>query len=150
MKGFETHSELGPHPHAESMALYARDAMETEEPWLRWQLQTLTGLWVDCTAHPAWHQRLKYRRKPVARTHMVNGFEVPAPPAAPPRVGESYYAVAPDAPLFFRIHSWTGGPCCLRLWERGLVFMTEGDAPANSKAMCGIDPYAVENPNEGL
>src|SRR5699024_3213762 len=68
------------HPHADNMALYVEDARETPKPWLRWQLRyKLGGKWEDCYTHPDWSPFWEYRRKPAIKTHVVNGFEVPAP-----------------------------------------------------------------------
>lgn len=51
-----------PHPHAALMALYAQDAAETAEPWLRWQWLATAELWNDCMEHPAWFEHEQYRR----------------------------------------------------------------------------------------
>lgn len=53
------------HPHAELMAQYAQDAMETDKPWERWQCHwgQRTG-WDDVEDNPSWCKSTQYRRKP--------------------------------------------------------------------------------------
>jgi hypothetical protein len=46
------------------MALYAQDAMETDKPWERWQVQTAKH-WHDMRGNPEWIAELDYRRKPL-------------------------------------------------------------------------------------
>lgn len=53
------------HPHAELMALYAKDATETSKPWERWEwFNVPANSWVLCKRNPAWMKGQKYRRKP--------------------------------------------------------------------------------------
>jgi hypothetical protein len=53
-----------PHKHAKLMALYAKDAAETDKPWERWQiLSEGQGCWVDAFTTPTWHDHNQYRRK---------------------------------------------------------------------------------------
>src|SRR5699024_839428 len=101
MKDFETH------PHAKNMLLYARDATESRKPWIRWQFRPdISGLWLDCFTHPRWHKDLEYRRK--IKTHVVNGFEVPAPEGKPPPLGGYYYVADPTADYFCEKIMWDG------------------------------------------
>lgn len=53
-----------PHPHAKLMALYARDAAETDAPWKRWEKRTKSSCWFQLYTHPIWNAYLEYRRKP--------------------------------------------------------------------------------------
>lgn len=56
------------HPHAELMALYAKDATETNEPWKLWEwFNVPTNSWVLCKRNPTWIKGQKYRRKPERR-----------------------------------------------------------------------------------
>lgn len=54
---------MAAHPHAELMALYAKDATETDEPWELWSFNKGYG-WEDLYTHPKWTIQHKYRRKP--------------------------------------------------------------------------------------
>ncbi|MDQ3160266.1 MAG: hypothetical protein M3Q51_04485 [Pseudomonadota bacterium] len=69
---------MSAHPHAELMALYAEDARETAEPWLRWQhrLKHANQGWEDCAAHHSmWDTAFDYRRKPTPPRQCVVGKE---------------------------------------------------------------------------
>ena len=53
------------HPHAELMALYAKDAAETDKPWERWEwFDPFLNQWSSLNSFPSWAPRIKYRRKP--------------------------------------------------------------------------------------
>lgn len=61
------------HKHAELMAQYALDAMETNEPWLRWQFYSKAfGRWIDCSVvAPSWYEQTEYRRKPQTKNMTI-------------------------------------------------------------------------------
>ena len=77
------------HVHAEVMALYAQDAMETERPWERWELLAPGRDWKPCEGHLSWNTAIKYRRKTI--TIHINGFEVPEPCREPLEGVTHYY-----------------------------------------------------------
>lgn len=53
------------HIHAELMAQYAQDALETDMPWSRWETFNRTfNTWTPCVRSPEWNISSKYRRKP--------------------------------------------------------------------------------------
>lgn len=54
------------HIHAELMAKYAADAMETDKPWERWEFcGPLTNGWMPLPEHSqTFHKCTQYRRKP--------------------------------------------------------------------------------------
>jgi len=56
------------HMHAEAMAAYAADAMQTDEPWTRWEACAPIGSWYGLKSHPAWADDHQYRRKPKQHT----------------------------------------------------------------------------------
>jgi hypothetical protein len=47
------------------MALYAKDAEETDKPWERWEEHIPHGSkrWLPCTDTPSWSDSLEYRQK---------------------------------------------------------------------------------------
>jgi hypothetical protein len=45
------------------MAAYAADAMQTDEPYQRWETSAPYGSWYDLKSHPAWSDDHRYRRK---------------------------------------------------------------------------------------
>ena len=55
------------HRHAELMMEYAKDAMETNKPWERWEVwtgKTQRRPWTPLSDHPIWLEEAAYRRKP--------------------------------------------------------------------------------------
>jgi hypothetical protein len=50
------------HVRAELMMEYAKDAMETDTPWERWEFRNMKGEWVSLSQHPAWQTDLEYRK----------------------------------------------------------------------------------------
>jgi len=57
---------MSKHIHAELMAQYAADAMETDKPWERWEsCVKVQNLWRPLIGHPMWSDAINYRRKTV-------------------------------------------------------------------------------------
>ena len=83
------------HIHAELMMEYAKDAMETDKPWARWQFRkkgdTEWSNFVDDIIYPSWISTNEYRRK--IKTVNINGFEVPEPLTVEPKLGELIYII---------------------------------------------------------
>lgn len=80
------------------------------------------------------------------KTRIINGFEVPAPETQKLKSGSRYWAASVTNVDFCIKHIWDDddGAFDIRLLDRGLVFLTDEDAVANTKAMLGIDPYKEE------
>lgn len=56
--------EMSKHIHAELMAQYAQDAMETDKPHERWQFKTGEIEWSNYAhGNPSWDIHYQYRRK---------------------------------------------------------------------------------------
>lgn len=52
------------HIYAALMADYAKDALETETPWVWWECSYLhPERWTTCNSHPQWEPSMVYRRK---------------------------------------------------------------------------------------
>ena len=51
------------HKHAGHMAAYAADAMETDRPWVRWEVGSDLDKWRTLVNQPLWLPTHKYRRK---------------------------------------------------------------------------------------
>lgn len=52
------------HPHYQAMLDYAKDAMETSQPWERWEHRPFIGAgWYQQARHPTWNPAVQYRRK---------------------------------------------------------------------------------------
>ncbi len=78
------------HKHAAMMLQYAKDAMETDRPWERWEF-TRGGAWQPCENNPEWFADKNYRRKP--EMIKVGKWEFPKPIGSPPRDEEKYWIV---------------------------------------------------------
>ena len=65
------------HIHAELMMEYAKDAMESDTPWVNWESRCGTDYWHQCDLHPFWKRDREYRRKP--KTIRIGEFDVPEP-----------------------------------------------------------------------
>lgn len=76
------------HIHAAVMAEYAKDALETDKPWERWEFSCDDQEYVSLDTHPSWLKYTKYRRKP--KVILINGYEVPEPCRTPLKYGEAY------------------------------------------------------------
>ena len=86
-------------------------------------------------------QQWQVRRK--QRTHVVNGFAVPAPMDKALSSGDNYFVPSLVADTYVAKHCWADYSCELAWLQRGLLFETKEAAIANAKAMLKIDPEAV-------
>ena len=78
------------HKHAALMLQYAKDAMETDKPWERWEWFDDKS-WYPCSNSPVWEVNMKYRRKP--QTIKVGKWEFPKPIEQPLGYADAYYYV---------------------------------------------------------
>ena len=76
------------HIHAAAMAEYAKDALETDKPWERWEV-SFNGGFIGVTGHPNWSVNHEYRRKP--KVILINGHEVPEPHRTPLEIDDVYW-----------------------------------------------------------
>lgn len=122
------------HPHAELMMQYAQDAMETDEPWKRWEIEESNLEWCDLKGPIQWYPDVNYRRKP--KTININGHEVPEPLRVEPAIGTPVYMVFPNHPDFFIAEAWLGASFfnnqCLK---RGFLHLTKEAAQVHAKAL---------------
>ena len=71
---------------------YAKDAMETAEPWEKWEFRSHKGKWETFSiSGPSWGEESEYRRKLI--TININGYEVPEPMRHKPSLATIYYWV---------------------------------------------------------
>ena len=129
---------MAAHIHAELMAQYTQDAMESETPWEKWEYaEKGWKQWFPCADHPHWSIYNKYRRKP--ETIMVNGIEVPEPMVYPPKYGITYYLANPLSEFMYSQWQWTDSSSSDHMWlNRGLLHTTKEAAIKHGKAMLGI------------
>ena len=128
------------HKHAALMLQYAQDAMETDTPWVRWEVAASSNEWEALHGSPSWFKELEYRRKPRTLTYTVT---IPEPlREAPEVVGTIVYIPTPLAKERASAYCWYGTPQDERLLKRGLCFATREDAVAAAKAMLPIKEEA--------
>ena len=126
---------MSKHPHAESMMEYAKDALETDKPWERWEYKhCLSSVWSGCLAgHPEWDARKKYRRKP--KTNNINGYEVPEP-VRRAGTGMDYWFPKTTQPHVGSIQGWTETSVKHRgLLQDGMLHNTREAAELHAKAL---------------
>ena len=124
------------HIHADLMLEYAKDALETDKPWLLWQYYILyTQGWCNCEGgHPSLDVLTKYRRKP--KTISINGHEVPEPLRTAPATLSLYYQpVLGRKELYLGPLVWDGGPYDQQQLERGILHTTKEGAIEHALAL---------------
>lgn len=129
------------HIHAARMAEYAQDALETDEPWLRWEVEHKVcpnSGWFPLNGNPTWERHLNYRRKP--RTIYINGHEVPEPMREAPASGVRFWVPtmhAVGSGTLSRDYTWSGdGDSYDTAWlARGLCHSTREAAEAHARAL---------------
>ena len=80
------------HVHAELMMQYAQDAMETDDPWNRWELKNKTSVeWKPLAKSPSWFPYMEYRRKPNGKMVLIDEEEFIVPKCFYPNINEEYW-----------------------------------------------------------
>jgi len=122
------------HIHAEKMMEYAQDAMETDEPWERWEFCTKVNPdWPTLGSHPSWSTDVGYRRKP--RTIKINGHEVPEPVQEPLKENDRYYLPELTAVDLWAQSKWRGDVSDAQWLKSGVIHLTQEAAIAHAKAL---------------
>lgn len=122
--------------HAELIMEYAKDAMETDKPWERWQVKMKgDAQWVNIQQCPLWLEYFEYRRRPT--TININGHEVPEPVRTPLENGTRYYISyisAPDDALVWEC-KWRSDKYDFNYLKKGIVHLTEEASVKHAKAL---------------
>ena len=121
------------HIHAAAMAEYAKDAIETDMPWERWEISmTESGdEYRNLLGHPDWAVTRKYRRKP--KVILINGHEVPEPCRKPLEIDDPYWMLD-----FFRgvkTYRWQNNTEDNRLLKNGFIHLTKEAAEKHFNAL---------------
>ena len=141
------------HKHAALMLQYARDAMETDKPWERWEYSDTSTLnqhgekirddWYDCGENPDWHPGVKYHRKP--QTIKVGKWEFPKPIAFTPEIDTIYWVIrlhpkgfAPDDLI------WSGDGDDFDLLGNRMIHLSREAAQAHADVLNAICRGDVE------
>ena len=119
------------HIHAAAMAEYAKDALETNKPWERWEFSKTGRDYDSLHEHPSWNPDIKYRSKP--KVILINGYEVPEPHRTPLKDGEVYWALT----LFSSATSlrWKDDDFDNSYLENGFIHLTKEAAEKHFNAV---------------
>lgn len=120
------------HPHAESMAEYAKDALITDKPWTLWEAKGKGGCWGTLGDHPKWYILSEYRRKP--KPILINGIEVPAP-LRKANYGDKFYVVSSSSEYGYFESAYTCHSIDDFRLENGLCHASKEAAVIHSKAL---------------
>ena len=135
------------HVHADLMALYAQDAMETETPWEQWEYYSkLNGGWVSKTNHPTWDTAYKYRRKPkMLSVTLMNGGVVswPEPHRTELEYESTYFYFVPTHGDII-LKKWYGAPWDRTTLSNGCVHLTKEAAEQHAAALRKINTQGMK------
>ena len=120
------------HKHAELMMDYAKDAMETNTPWKRWEFSD-AGIWRQLLCHPFWDSDTEYRRKPM--TININGHEVPKAYRGVMRRSQFYPIPNLENSDHYTELNWLEDSRDQTAMERGLVHLTKEAARKHAEAL---------------
>ena len=130
------------HIHAESMALYAKDAAETDRPWERWEISTDSENWFELYDNPLWRLNSKYRRKQKAIN--INGFEVPEPYRGEMENEQKYWVLCPFYPLGYCKYSWQNSDSDNNAMKHGFVHLDQESAEKQAEALLSFTKQEKE------
>ena len=129
------------HKHAELMMQYAQDAMESSEPWERWEYRVdLHSKWIALTGNTVWYEDIQYRRKPkMISVTLMDGEVVrwPEPHKGDLNVGQHCYLVVHNGDvdhICFALHSPRN-----KSVQFGMVHLTKEAAEQHSHALFKIN-----------
>ena len=131
------------HIHAAAMAEYAKDAIEDDMPWERWEISmTESGdEYRNLLGHPEWAVTRKYRRKP--KVILINGHEVPEPCRTPLQV-DTYYWV-PDLFCGTSGYHWQDDVEDNRYLRNGFIHLTSESAEKHYEAIKSFTAQEVKH-----
>ena len=122
------------HIHAELMMEYAKDAMETAEPWLRWEYYSNRCKWEPFKiSGPSWDEESEYRRKPM--TININGHEVPEPYRGEMFNGTFYYVPNVSGPNDYTESVWHDHVYDINIRKKGLLHINKESARIHAQAL---------------
>jgi hypothetical protein len=125
---------------------YAKDAMETDKPWERWEFyHRIEKCWKQFKFdHPAWNFEDQYRRKAQTINININGYEVPEPYRGEMKIGQRYYIPRLGCGSKYDIVTWAQ----VITWDnnehdngykfKGLLHLTELAAIKHTEALLSL------------
>jgi len=136
---------MKPHKHAELMMEYAKDAMETETPWERWEYFD-NQVWRPLRqVYPIWFTNTQYRRKP--KTININGHEVPEPYRGEMSLGVYYYTPILWGQTGYDIYTWDDASSDKTFKSKGLIHLSKEAAIAHANALISFTINDINNTN---
>lgn len=134
------------HKHAALMLQYAKDAMETDKPWERWEWFDNKS-WYPCSNPPVWEVNMKYRRK--IEMIKVGKWEFPKPISISetPATGTVLYLINfSTAAGVFTVWrcEWDGDAYDIARLTGGMFHLTREAAQAHANALNAICRGDVE------
>ena len=134
------------HKHAENMALYAQDAMETDKPWELWEMRLPANkTWSNCTdGDMHFSLQFEYRRKPkIVSVTLENGETVswPEPERRQPNLGFNYFHIQGSCTVK---QGWFGDNDDMDRLDAGIVHLTYEAACKHRDALLKINNQGLE------
>ena len=137
---------MAKHIHAENMALYAQDAMESDNPWELWEMRfPANESWSSCTdGDMHFSLQFEYRRKPkIVSVTLENGETVswPEPERRQPNLGFNYFHIQGSCTVK---QGWFGDNDDMDRLDAGIVHLTYEAACKHRDALLKINNQGLE------
>ena len=125
------------HKHADVMLEYAKDARESDTPWINWEyMNEISNEWQPLSCNPTWNHTVIYRRK--VKTIRIGEYDVPEPLRVKPNMAETYYIVRFSMVNDVCSSSWINDDIDNKLLSKGLVHLTREAAILHAKALISL------------
>ena len=117
------------HPHAELMALYAKDALDTDTPYLYWQVQKKgEGKWYNLTQHPTWSVNDLYRSNKVVYDTYSFVRPMTFKETHKLKEGDTYFIVDLTKSGLVKSFVWKGSISDYARVEQNIAHLSKGNA----------------------
>ena len=125
------------HKHADLMLQYAKDAMETDRPWERWEVKIKNGEWCELNGNPNWVEDWGYRRK--SQVIRVGRHAFPKPISNQPLHGTRYFFISGIGACFLaRSDTWTGADYDANRLTGNRIHLSKDAAQAHADVLNAI------------
>ena len=125
------------HKHADVMLEYAKDARESDTPWINWEyMHEISNGWQPLSYNPTWNHTVIYRRK--VKTIRIGEYDVPEPLRVKPNIKEKYYFVTFKVEDNVHSYFWYNNNVDNQLLSNGVVHLTREAAELHAKALISL------------
>lgn len=125
------------HKHADVMLEYAKDARESDTPWINWEyMHEISNGWQPLSYNPTWNHTVIYRRK--VKTIRIGEYDVPEPLRIAPEIGTTYFYPAFTNASKVYSYSFTNDHSDNRILDRGMMHLTSAAAELHAKALISL------------